>query len=242
MTFQQLQYILEIGNTGSISGAAKKLFVSPSSVSVCLNILEKELGYPLFDRAPNCFKPTPEGRLVLDYAQQICSTHQLLNNVGRDEVRTVRINCTDQPPVAKAFTQLLCENRHRTDLRIENIHCQHNEIYPMLATRQLDVSLSSAISYAAGNWIKTVQQSGLHLHVLKTVPAVIYLDTAEYLLVAEDAVSYVDQLRQVLKPTVKVCVCQAAGRVKETVKYLEVHSNLPKLSQWKAGVSAHVEK
>ena len=76
----------------------------------------------------------------------------------------------------------------------------------------------------------------------KTVPAVIYLDTAEYLLVAEDAVSHVDQLRQVLKPSVKVCVCQAAGRVKEAVKYLEVHSNLPKLSQWKAGVSAHVEK
>ena len=185
MTFQQLQYILEIGNTGSISGAAKKLFVSPSSVSVCLNILEKELGYPLFDRAPNCFKPTPEGRLVLDYAQQICSTHQLLNNVGRDEVRTVRINCTDQPPIAKAFTRLLCENRHRTDLRIENIHCQHNEIYPMLATRQLDVSLSSAISYAAGNWIKTVQQSGLHLHVLKTVPAVIHVGPGHRLYNAE---------------------------------------------------------
>ena len=75
-----------------------------------------------------------------------------------------------------------------------------------------------------------------------TTPAVVYLDTAEYLLVTEDATFCIDQLRQVLKPSVKVCVCQAAGRVQETVKYLEIHSNLPKLSQWKEGVSAHVEK
>ncbi len=75
-----------------------------------------------------------------------------------------------------------------------------------------------------------------------TTPAVVYLDTAEYLLLAEDAVSYADQLRQIFKPSVKVCVCQAAGRVKEAAKYLDVHGNLPKLSQWKAGVSAHVEK
>ena len=73
-------------------------------------------------------------------------------------------------------------------------------------------------------------------------PAVVYLDTAEYLLVDQAAVTQVDLLRQELKPSVKVCLCQAAGRVQETVKYLEIHSNLPKLSQWKEGVSAHVEK
>ena len=76
----------------------------------------------------------------------------------------------------------------------------------------------------------------------ETVPAVIYLDTAEYLLVTEEAVPCVEELRQVLRPSVKVCVCQAAGRVKETVKYLEIHSNLPKLRHWNGGKYEHVEK
>lgn len=66
-------------------------------------------------------------------------------------------------------------------------------------------------------------------------PALVYLDTAQYLLVSEEAVSYVEELGSLLKPSVKVCVCEAAGRVQETAEYLEVHGNLPKLKQWQQG-------
>lgn len=64
-------------------------------------------------------------------------------------------------------------------------------------------------------------------------PAVVYLDTAEYLLVAPDAVEAVDSLRPHLKATVKVCVCEAAGKVKDAAKYLEIHRDLPCLKTWK---------
>ena len=62
--------------------------------------------------------------------------------------------------------------------------------------------------------------------------AVVYLDTAEFLLVAKDAVSEMGELAQYVKDSVKVCVCEAAGRVKEAAQYLEVHGNLPKLRNW----------
>ena len=64
-------------------------------------------------------------------------------------------------------------------------------------------------------------------------PAVVYLDTAEFLLVSENAVSYLNELRDFLKPSVKVCVCEAVGQVKDAAKYLDVHGNLPKLRDWK---------
>ncbi len=67
----------------------------------------------------------------------------------------------------------------------------------------------------------------------KATPAVVYLDTAEFLLVSEDAVTCVEELKNYLKPSVKVCVCAAAGRVKDVAKYLDVHGNLPKLRDWK---------
>lgn len=53
--------------------------------------------------------------------------------------------------------------------------------------------------------------------------AVIYLDTAEYLLVSEDAKFALEDLAKFLKPTVKVSDCDVRGRVKEASEYLRVH-------------------
>ena len=67
----------------------------------------------------------------------------------------------------------------------------------------------------------------------QNTPAVVYLDTAEYLLVAPDAVEQVESLRPHLKPSVKICVWKAGGMVKDAAKYLEVHRDLPTLKTWK---------
>lgn len=173
MTFQQLQYILEIEKTGSVSGAAKNLFVSSSSVSISLNTLEKELGYPLFNRTQKGLIPTESGKQVLDYANQICRTHAMLNKVGENAVRTLRINCTDQPPISKAFGQLLWENKDRKDLRIENVSLPSDDIYQKLVDHEIALSLSSSISFAIGAWEKKLRKGGLHRQMLKTVPAAI---------------------------------------------------------------------
>lgn len=67
----------------------------------------------------------------------------------------------------------------------------------------------------------------------RTTPAIVYLDTAEYLLVSPNAEECIGQLQNILKPSVKVCVCDASGRVLYTVKYLDAHGNLPKLRDLK---------
>ena len=190
MTFQQLQYILQIGATGSVSGAAKNLFVSSSSVSISLSALEKELGYPLFNRTQKGLVPTDQGRMVLDYAEQICRTHTLLNNVGRDAVRTLRINCTDQGPVAKAYGQFLWENKDRTDLRIENISLQGDEIYQKMVAHEIELSLSSSISYSIGSWEKKLRKGGLHRLMLKIVPAAIQVGPGHRLYDAQKITPY----------------------------------------------------
>ena len=67
----------------------------------------------------------------------------------------------------------------------------------------------------------------------ENTPAVVYLDTAAYLLVSADALDQVESLRPYLRSSVKVCVCQGAGRVQAAVQYLEVHGDLPTLKTWK---------
>ena len=44
MTFQQLNYLVEISKCGSINKAAQKLFLSQSGISIAIKELEEELG------------------------------------------------------------------------------------------------------------------------------------------------------------------------------------------------------
>ncbi len=68
----------------------------------------------------------------------------------------------------------------------------------------------------------------------ESAPAVVYLDTAEFLIVSQEAEIWVDELRQYLKPSVGVCIGDARGQVRETAKYLDVHENLVELKHWKS--------
>ena len=43
MTFQQLNYLVEISKCGSINKAAQKLFLSQSGISIAIKELEEEL-------------------------------------------------------------------------------------------------------------------------------------------------------------------------------------------------------
>ena len=52
MTFQQLQYLLEVERTGSFSLAAKAMFVTQSTISNALTALEKELNCRILFAAP----------------------------------------------------------------------------------------------------------------------------------------------------------------------------------------------
>ena len=67
----------------------------------------------------------------------------------------------------------------------------------------------------------------------ENTPGVIYLDTAEYLLISKDAESYVDALRGYLNPDVKVSMWQAGNAVDMAAKFLSEEKNLPKLKKWK---------
>lgn len=67
----------------------------------------------------------------------------------------------------------------------------------------------------------------------ENTPGVIYLDTAQYLLVSERAISYVDSLRKYLSPSVMICLWDENGSVKDAAQYLDVRSDLPKLKDWK---------
>ena len=76
----------------------------------------------------------------------------------------------------------------------------------------------------------------------KNTPGVIYLDTAQYLLIAENAVSYAEDLEKYLRPSVKVSLWDEKGSVEEAAEFLEIRGDLPMLRQWNEEKRNAVEK
>lgn len=64
-----------IYETGTMSGAAKELFVSQPGVGLHLNALEAYTGFPLFERTARRMIPTEKGKLL--YKQMISSLNNL---------------------------------------------------------------------------------------------------------------------------------------------------------------------
>ena len=70
MTLQQLKYVTTIANIGSISEAAKRLFVSQPSLTKAIKELEKEMGITIFDRTNKGITVSKEGERFLGYARK----------------------------------------------------------------------------------------------------------------------------------------------------------------------------
>jgi len=93
-TYKQLRAIAEIAQAGTISGAAKRLNVSPSAISITLKQLEEDIGMPIFERADGGFRVTSVGHeLVL--AESRIATILKETSEAVDSIRgTLRGNVT----------------------------------------------------------------------------------------------------------------------------------------------------
>ena len=65
-----------------------------------------------------------------------------------------------------------------------------------------------------------------------TTSGIVYLDTAEFLLVADNAVTYAEELREVLHDNVKLCIADDTVDPKAVTQYLATHDILPKMKHW----------
>ena len=78
MTLQQLRYIIKIVECGSITEAAKQLFISQPSLSNAVKELETELGIEIFYRTTKGISLSIDGTEFLSYARQVIEQTELL--------------------------------------------------------------------------------------------------------------------------------------------------------------------
>lgn len=91
MTLQQLKYATTVAETGTITEAAKRLYISQPSLTNAIHELEKEMNIVIFQRTNKGILLSAEGEDFLGYARQVLEQAAILedkykgNNGGKKQ-------------------------------------------------------------------------------------------------------------------------------------------------------------
>lgn len=79
---QQLQCLIEIERTRSISQAAQNLYMGQPNLSRLLRDTEEAVGFPIFDRTRKGVRPTEKGAVFLQHARNILRETDFMERLG----------------------------------------------------------------------------------------------------------------------------------------------------------------
>lgn len=133
ITLRQLEYLVAVGQLGSVTLAAERLAVSAPSISTAISQLEAEFGLPLFVRKhAQGLTATPAGRSMIDQSRLVLEAAQRLNSIAaqyKDKVEgELKVGCLSTfaqmalPRLRKSFLARFPEvsfrqfERHQADL------------------------------------------------------------------------------------------------------------------------------
>ena len=154
INLKHLRYFTEVARRGSVSAAARALFVTPQTISGQLQELEQSIGQALFDRVGKRLVLTNAGDTALDYANAIFALGDELGAVLRGDVRSrrmqLRVGVTDSVPklMTVAILAPLIE-KHRDELELTCQEGAYPELLGRVALGQLDMVLGDTTAPAS---------------------------------------------------------------------------------------------
>jgi len=145
MELYQLRTFVTVIEEQSISGAARRLAMTPSSVSTHIKALETELGVQLFVRTHQGVDLTDKGRILGEHARQ---TLQAANNLSQQAnalqqqlVGTLRLGMSVSSSVFDITTFSKQLNATHPDLDLHLTHSESGAILQKLGYDALDMGV-----------------------------------------------------------------------------------------------------
>lgn len=173
MTIQQLQYLLEVYHAGSISQAARNLYVAQSSISNSISYLEKELGFRIFNRSRAGVTPTAQGQVVLEQASRINESYRRMSDTQHSVSRNIRISSTPYLPIRDAFIKLSLENQMRDDVTLSYLSYPLSVAIEKLAFFELELAVILSLSGRPDVLEDQLRSKGLCWNEVQRIPAVL---------------------------------------------------------------------
>lgn len=147
MNLQQLHYVLALDETRHFEEAARKCFVTQSTLSTMIARFEEELGIQLFDRSVKPVVLTREGEEVLAQVRRVLAELEQLNELGRNikgEVKgklSISVIPTIAPYLLPIFVQDFASRFPALQIRVREETT--SEILRQIKARELDIGILS---------------------------------------------------------------------------------------------------
>lgn len=148
LNYKHLHYFWAVAKAGSITRASERLHVTPQTISGQLSLFEGVLGKALFNRSGRNFELTEAGQLTLNYANEIFSLGEELEDAlhhrpgGRPP--QFRVGVTDAVPKSLAYRLLEPAGRIPEPPRII---CREGKVASLLAelaVHRLDIVIADS--------------------------------------------------------------------------------------------------
>lgn len=193
MTLQQLRYITAVADRGTISEAAKELFVAQPSLTSAIRELENELNITIFNRTNKGVTLTAEGEEFLGYARQVLEQTHLIQEKYMGKAAGKHHFCVSAQHysfVVEAFVDLLKEyGGEEYDFRIRET--QTYEIIEDVAKLRSEVGVLYLNAYNETVIRKEIRRHELTFHPLFTAKPHVFLSCTNPL-AAKKAISLED--------------------------------------------------
>jgi len=166
MTLQQLKYMITAAEIGSITEAAKALFISQPSLSGAIKEVEKEVGISIFTRCRAGIALTKEGMEFLGYARQVVQQMELLESKyinNQPAKQRFCISTQHYTFTANAFVELV---QHFGQERFEFIlnETQTHQIIEDVRNRFSDIGILYISNYNESVLKKALEENDLSFH------------------------------------------------------------------------------
>ncbi len=146
-TLRQLEYLVAVGEAGSIARASDRMNVSPPSISAAISQLEDEFGIQLFVRKhSHGLSLIPGGREFFGAAKRVLEDASTLHDLAEDlagQVRgTLAVGCL------LTFAQVVLPELRRKfegawpDVRVRQYERDQAQILEMLHRAEIDIALT----------------------------------------------------------------------------------------------------
>ena len=145
MTLKQLQYFVTVVKEGSMTAAARRLFMSQPPLSAQMKLLEEEFGCVLFDRGARQIKLTPAGHLLYEHALTILElnriTREEMLSLSKKERETIRIGIVSSLVCSQAFPWIQDFSAGHPGLRFEITEGNTYELLKKLSSDALHMAI-----------------------------------------------------------------------------------------------------
>ncbi len=169
---RELEYVYAVYQTRSFSKAAKFLYASQPAVSMAVQRVEEDLGFPVFDRQAHPLQLTEAGEMFIRHVERIRESEKTLRSeidrTSGSEEKSLRIGCS---PLKASYLipEIIARfRRMEPDISIQIVNSFRRGMLRDLQDHKVDIAINTFLDTDNSDYLYI---PACEIHYLLGVPA-----------------------------------------------------------------------